>query len=236
MYNNKICILGDSVALRVRPPRNEDSGRTYAEHLRILFPNYIIDNRATGALPINKQINNRDIIIRELPGVYIINFGIVDCSTRPIPHWLFHYINSFDEAEGKAHKLFRKFISYFENKYRRQLVKIRSFKSWTSPQKFTLLYRGLIQQLQKETSARIICIGINKTNERIYSQLPRTNERIAEYNNIIKNCCEAFNCVYIDPSDHIDMADTPDGIHYNASGHLRIANALERIIKNYNNE
>lgn len=235
MNKNKIVILGDSVALRIRPPRKDKADLTYTEHLRAIFPNYIIENRAIGALPLYKQIKNRDYIIRELPDIFILNFGIVDCSNRPIPYWLFHFINNYDESEGKAHQLIRKLLSYIEKKYRSRLVRIRKYKPWTSPQKFKLLYRGLIQQLQKETSARIICIGINKTNERVTSQLHRTNERIEEYNHIIRVSCEKLDCLFIDPKNHIDITDTPDGIHYDAAGHLKIAKTLAQIINNYTN-
>lgn len=235
MNKNKIVILGDSVALRIRPPRKDKADLTYTEHLRAIFPNYIIVNKAIGALPLNKQIKNRDYIIRELPDIFILNYGIVDCSNRPIPYWLFRFINNYDESEGKAHQFIRKFISYIEKKYRKQLVRIRNYRPWTNPQKFRCLYRGLIQQLQKETSARIICIGINRTNERINSQLHRTNERIEEYNHIIKECCDELDCSYIEPKNHIDSLDTPDGIHYDATGHLKIAKILQPIINCYTN-
>jgi hypothetical protein len=171
-----------------------------------------------------------DPIIRQFPDFYVLNFGIVDCSTRSVPEWVFRFINTIKPTEWLIRRWTRKAVDFFEKKNRKFLVLLRGKRSWTSEKDFKSVYLKTIKLLQKETGAQIICLGINQTDERVESQLPGTKQKINQYNQLIKQVCESTGCSFVDTYNLIEPKNVPDGIHFDAVGHKQVAFLIRDII------
>lgn len=226
----KIVILGDSVSLRIRPVRRDATEKTYAEHLAALNPRFFVVNLGRGAASIKSQMVDMDPIIRQFPDFYVLNFGIVDCSTRSVPEWVFRFVNTIKPSEWLIRRWARKFVDFFEKKNRKSLVLLRGKRSWTSEKDFKSVYLKTIKLLQKETGAQLICLGINQTDERVESQLPGTKQKINQYNQVIKQVCESTGCSFVDTYNLIEPKNVPDGIHFDAAGHKQVALLILEIV------
>lgn len=230
----KIAILGDSVSLRVRPVRLGPHEMTYGEHLSQNNPDWLVINLGKGATSIQYQTADMDTIIRQFPDYYILNFGIVDCSTRSVPQWVFRFINTIKPNECLIRRWVRKLTDFLEKKNRKTLVLLRGKKSWTSEKTFKSTYQKTINLLKKETGAHIVCLGINQTDDRVESHLPGTKHKISTYNQLIKSACENTGSTFIDTYNLIDLNRTPDGIHFDALGHEQIGRIIGEAIKAHN--
>lgn len=228
----KIVIAGDSVSLRIRPPRENAEELTYAEHLTNLLPDSTIHHLGVGAMSIRYQLKDNDAFIRLFPDFYILNFGIVDASTRSVPEYLFRFINHEAANKWILIELLRKIVGFLELKYRKILVKARGKTTWSSSGIFREEYIKIIRRIEKETSAKIICLSINQTNDRIENQLPGTSKNISLYNEIIREFCQRPRCIFLNTASLVGNDELPDGIHFNAKGHKIIAESLKNIILN----
>ncbi|MCK9618216.1 MAG: GDSL-type esterase/lipase family protein [Lentimicrobiaceae bacterium] len=231
----KIIIIGDSVSLRLRPTRQHAEELTYTEILRQKFPGSQVINLGMGAFTMGHSSSYIDTLVRQFADYYIINYGIVDASTRSVPQWVFRFMNNDNPKSFVFTKGLRFVIQWMEKKFRRNMVFIRGCRSWTSVKSFRYIYQKHIQLLQKETSGTIICIGINKPSERIEHQLPGTTKQVIRFNSVIANLCKQMNCVFIDTYKIINIKNVPDGIHFDSEGHIKLAqNILEAITTHEN--
>ena len=233
MGNLKVTIIGNSVALRVRPPERHPINKNYTQQLeeilqkKIKDKTVIIQNKSRGAMTICDITSSTDDYINSFPHYYVLNIGIVDSCTREVPLWFYRLANS------QKDNIFYNIFSFL---YRRIIVNIRPFlvyirgkKGWISIRRFKKHFRNLIQTLLKETNARIIVIPINPVNDRIEKQLPGSKNNRLKYNNAIEAITNEFSQYYVNISD-IKSHYIPDGIHYSVEGHAYIAERLASII------
>ncbi len=236
----KIVVAGNSVALRVRPPEeypgNENYSMLLEKNLQESLQNHIIlvENRSSGALTIPEAVNQTDELINDFPDFYILNFGVVDASTREIPQWLYKRVNkkaksTFEYLLAAVHgNIFRKNRPFF--------VKIRGKRSWVSKKKFRKYLSLMIETLKKETNARIIALPINPANDRVEQELPGSREKQLIYNRCIQEICNKHDQIFVNTTDFIEEKHYPDGVHYSAEGHELMAEKLTEVILNENKE
>ena len=234
MRNLRIAIIGNSVALRVRPPREAPLNKNYTNYLEEALVDYfedttvLITNMAFGAATVMDAHMSLDEYINTLPDYYIINLGVVDASTREIPRWYYKYINSRkDSLMVKLNALLHK---HFIKRLRPFLVWMWGKRSWTPARKFKTLYRELIGVLQKETNAQFITLPINPANERVENALPGSYANHVKYNKIIREISDELDLLYVDLSDLEPEPHYPDGVHFSRTGHKIIARRLRDII------
>lgn len=228
----KIVIIGNSVSLRLRPPRQHSEELTYTEILQQSLPEVLVINEGIGASTLTYRSQEIDKLVHYYADYYIINYGIVDASTRPISQYTFRFMNNDNPKSFFITKALRFTIQWIEKKCRKNLVIFRGCRSWTSAKSFRYAYQKHLQLLQKETSGKIICLGINKPSERIEQQLPGTTKNVLLFNKIISQLCEQYHCYFIDCYEKIDSKNVPDGIHFDKEGHTKIANLILNIIRN----
>ena len=231
----RVLIIGNSVALRVRPTIDRPNNLTYTHHLYNYLnqsehiKNAKVINLATGGDTINDIYEKFDHYIRSYPDIIIINLGVVDASTREIPRWFFNIINN------KRDSLFRRMLKDFYNglikKIRRPLVFLRLKKTWICKKRFKRLFRKLILDLKKETNADVIVLPINPGNFRIERQIPGSLKNYIEYSRIMQDISEENNAHFLIPQGLEGKTDFPDGIHFSSTGHKKIANQLFNKIK-----
>lgn len=221
------------MTLRIRPPRLNSAECTYTEKIAKLLPCCHVKNLSVGASLVPYQNETYDLFVREFPDFIIVNYGVVDACTRSIPRWLYNFIERGNPSDNFVIRGIRETIQYFESRFRRNLVLLRGKKSWNSSRSFERKYTNLVKFLKRETKAVILCLSINPVSNRIEKQLPGSRKRTIEFNSIIKKICLQENAIFINTSDIISQDDVPDGIHFNADGHEKIASEIVRIIDSY---
>ncbi len=237
MKNLTITIVGNSVALRVRPtqqyPDNNNYTKLLEKELSTQLPSHNVRliNKAIGALTTYDVIQKIDEYINTFPELYILDLGVVDASTREIPRWLNQWINS--KKENLILFLIRAFFNHLIKKNRSFFVTLRGKRSWISERKFKIYYTDIVKTLIKETNAKIIAIPINPANQRVEKQLPGSLKKHLEYNKIIEKIIkdhsqEFLNTDFLKPEIHY-----PDGVHYSPEGHQVIAKKISKIILKY---
>lgn len=230
----RIIVIGNSVAMRIRPPSQFPVNKNYSMLLQNLLENELdnslvqVDNMATGGSLVRDVVRDIDVYVNKFPQYYILNVGVNDASTREIPHWFNKYVNSpiknnFEYLCSGLHaNIFKKHRPFF--------VKLRGHKSWVSEYDFAEQFELLIATLLKETNARIISLPINPANDRVEKQLPGSYEKHLKYNENIKNITSKYNQIFIDTTTFIKKQDYPDGVHYSKTGHELIAAQLKELI------
>ena len=235
MLFTKVTIVGNSVALRVRPPEKYPDNLNYSRLLESTLnnsnikPPVLIDNRSLGASTVYNVINHIDHFIQAFPDIYIINLGVVDASTREVPLWFYRFASSKKDCFlcRITRMLYRNVII----KMRPFLVKLRGKRSWIKKRKFKKYYNKLLATLLRETNAQIITLPINLADNRVEKELPGSRKKHQQYNEIIKKLSEKYNQYFVDLSDLEPQMHYPDGVHYNINGHQVVAERLSSKIK-----
>lgn len=235
MNRLKIIVVGNSVAMRVRPPVKFPANKNYSVILQNLLENELddlyvqVENKAKGAYLITDVLSDIDSLVHEFPHYYILNFGVVDASTREIPHWFYKFVNN--PVKNRFEYFCSGIHAHLFMKHRPFFVKLRRKKSWVSENDFAKYFELLITTLIKETNARIISLPINPANKRVEKQLPGSNEKHLKYNEHIKNITIKHGQFFVDTTAFISQQDYPDGVHYSDNGHQLIASKLKELIK-----
>lgn len=236
--NLHIAVVGNSVAMRVRPPEQPPDNRNYTVLLREAEAEtggckvtMNVTNWSSGGATIREIHKSLNDIIRLFPDFYVLNLGVVDASTRDIPRWFFNIINSTNPS--RFHRVMKFIHGGLITRFRRPLVLIRGKRSWVSHREFNQLYALLIERLLKETNATIIGLSINLANERVERALPGSRSNHEKYNRIIEHNMQHSRCIYLDLEDFNTEIHFPDGVHFSAEGHRLVADRIIKSIKTF---
>ena len=231
----KISIIGNSVAMRVRPPLDYPENNNFSQCLEEIFrekwdKNIHIQNLSLGALTIKEAISRMDEYIRTFPDYYILNLGVVDASTRDIPHWVFRIF--YGPKDGLLPGVLRKlYYNPVSKRIRPFFVHLRGKRSWISANKYNKLFHLLVDTLIKETNAKIIVLPINIANDRIEKQLPGSRLNHKKFNVIMNEACKRVRVHYLNIEKWNTDEYYPDGIHFSGKGHKIIAEKIFEAIK-----
>lgn len=229
----KITIIGNSVALRKRPPVPLPYNLTYGELLernlnKIVLKPFQVNNIAKQRNHLKDILSNLDSYVQTFPDFYILNIGIVEATTRDIPLWL----SDIKDLQEKQFKVTSRLVNFLYNELIKQhrsfFVKIRGKRSWYSKKAFEKYYDLLISRLKKETNAKLILLQINGPSKRLESLAPGTNKNIIEFNKRINTLGNIHHIPVITTEHLVEEVIFPDGVHYSTEGHKIIA---EKIIK-----
>ncbi len=230
-----VAVVGNSVAMRVRPPLEAPDNCNYSVHIRsasvdddIRKNSFQVVNWSSGGATIRDIHKELDQIVRLFPDYYVLNLGVVDASTRDIPRWFFRIVNSTNQS--RFHSMVSVLYGGVIRRARRTLVFIRGKRSWISSREFKKLYGLLVDKLLKETNAEIIGLSINIASERVERALPGSGKNHLRFNQIIENCLEHPRCQYLDLTDLDQRKHYPDGVHFSAEGHQLVADRIIHYI------
>lgn len=230
----KITIIGNSVALRVRPPEDHPDNKNYTQLLtEKTGVNDIVENKAIGATTIRNWLQMNDQIINSFPDLYIINIGVVDATTREVPLWFYRLATK--KIDNFITRLIKNIYRGLISRMRPFFSMLRGSRSWVSIKKFKKSYDELLETLIKETNARIITLPINPADERVEKQLPGSRKNHIKYNKVIEEITKKHNQYFLDLTDLNSEEHYPDGVHFNATGHEIVAEKIESLIKEISN-
>jgi len=221
----KICIVGNSVALRIRP--DEKDGKVYSSILKNLIYNsgtkdVEILNHSISRLLTTEVVDNKNHFLKNDQDITIINLGCVDAPTREIPLWFSDII--FKRRGRLLYSLFDPFYQHVISLYRSSLVRLRNYKPWVTKEKFSENVTEILSSLSG--IGETVVLGINPGNQRIEDNLPMTLARYESYNEVLQSICNSNGVTFISTMDLHSEEYFPDGVHYNGKGHQLIA---ERI-------
>ena len=235
MKKIKITIIGNSVAMRVRPPQafpdNLNYGQILEKKLSDTFPSTIsnVENLSLHRALVQDVLNNIDTYIQSFPDYFIINLGVVDACCREIPLWYSNRIN--DQKHTLMSKFFLCPLYYnFIKKHRPAFVKLRGYRQWGNLGEFKAKYIKLLDSIIKETNAKIITLSISPPTTRIEKELPGSRKNITAYNHIIKQLTFERHQQFIDLDGLNPEKHCPDGIHFSLEGHDLVASLLYKCL------
>ncbi len=245
MSFKRIVILGNSVPLKIRPPRRHEGDRTYAEILR--DHGWQIENRSRAATTISEGYHwFDDDVLSAQPDYLFIHYGIVEAclrrNFRHIHHATFRNIYP-NQALGRSYQprdnvvyariLLARAISFLVEK----IATVCMLKwRWMSDAVFMDCLREIVRLALKETRSHIVIVGITPCNQRIQRHLPGSKQSISILNekmrSFVHTCPLRVHFLDVAGVVHGYSLDevVPDGIHFSAQGHQLLAAALEKVI------
>lgn len=231
---NKVLIIGNSVGLRIRPPEADRSSNlrfSYFLKQNLNNKNELLEikNMCKGRHLLEELNEELDFYVRVDPDVIIIIAGVTDACNRDIPLW-------FSNAITRNRGIVRDVLMYLHQnvltKYRPLLVRLRGSRPWRSLGYSERQFTKLVNRLWKETSAKIVVLGIMQVDKRVEGLLPGSNRNILMLNSFFKSYIEGLSsasAVFVD-LDSLDDLHRPDGIHLDAESHAKLAQYLEPYV------
>lgn len=242
----KICVIGNSVGFKIRPPRAAPDERTYSEILEAA--GHCVKNVSKAGVLLQEAYGLlEDEVITFFPDVVVINHGVVEVCYRTsvrvannaaIPNV---YLNS---VFGREYQFVNSRGFSIVNLGRRAMnwaIRIGAGAlglkwQWMRSEDFVEVVGATCALIQKETNARIFVMGITPSSSRVERMLKGTGERITHTNRLLRDYCAAAGprMHFVDVEQCIPESDlpamVPDGIHFSAAGHRVIAERLLRAI------
>ncbi|MFK7785479.1 MAG: hypothetical protein AB8B56_10200 [Crocinitomicaceae bacterium] len=226
MKNKKIVCFGNSVGIRIRP--NDGEGENYMDLLR-KDESFFVENFCFSGNMIGAVSRNTDKILQKQADVIILQYGVVELSSRSTSRRMYDYLH-YKTKMTRSGKFVQTIGLFLESKLRKPLVLLRFKRSWYHPERFIFELNQTISSLTKDSSATIICLGINTPSDRVEKHLPGTKKRIAQVHAKMSAICDEFDQSHFVGVHDLDPAFVPDGIHYNFEGHSEIHKRILEII------
>lgn len=235
----RVLILGNSVSLILRPPREQRGRHTYAELLEQQLwmkrcPALVI-NETSRAGVVSEAIENfHQQVTRHSPDVVVIHYGINEAVPRFWPRRLFLLLNTPRPRMAPLPAfLLLQFNRLINGLITPLAIKTLRLGSWYSPKRFSREMTMLLEMIAKETQALTYVVNIVPTTPRIESRLPGVGRKIQEYNQLLADVARQKQVPLIDLYSHV-APDVPgnvaDGIHLTARGHQILADLLLECI------
>lgn len=227
----KILVLGDSLSF---PRKGQSLLDVWPQIIHNYFINSKVDDmtfwfRAAGGSTIRdliKEVQSLNSYISSVEfDLTIVQVGIVDCTPRPYPLWLFNLFSIIPYAYK---------IKLFMHKHIRFFLKIYSEKLVTESEWSSLVVE-LFNSLQK-ISKNVLFIKIAPPGVSLMEKVPNIQKIIENYNEIIIDQIKLKNTpnfLYLDPySREFNVNDDLliDGHHLSISGHQKLSGELIRFI------
>lgn len=236
-----VVVFGNSIPALQMPARPDRSSGVYAEVLT--------DELAAAGIPVTTHLEARwfDFLVRgirdyqsrvrsHLPDVLIVHYGLNEYQPWLAPVWLIRHLLREDAATRSA----RAYRTHVAPKVWR---KVRGFRRWaapkvgtrtwqTTPDRFAGHLGHLIKRARWELAPLILVLDIDEPGDRLEHFMPGMKARHRIYQQTLERV--------VAEADHPDVrlvrvseitralgpTALPDGMHYTASTHRRIGEAL----------
>lgn len=237
----KVCVVGNSVGFKVRPPRQAVDDLTYSELLQ--RDGHEVRNVSKAGVMLAEQFGLLDDdVITYFPDVVILHHGIIEVFHRQtVRRWnnaaiLNQYRNQVAFAPYRGSSPWSRSVNLgwrAVNGVTRRIAGLtgRSWQ-WQSTQAFLQVMRATSDLLLKETPARLFVVGITPPAPKAELDLPGLTQSIAHANDGLRQLCLDLGAraEYVDvPAllrGHAHEELVPDGIHFSALGHRLLAQVL----------
>lgn len=225
-------MIGNSVASYVRPL--DGGGQPYGRVLETALADadlgaIHVDIWAENSTTIGEVAESiEDRLVAYRPDVVVFNLGIVECTPRAVPQRLRRRF-----VRGRT-PMQRMWLAG-EKLVRRPLVRILGGASATTVQAFEAALVRLAEVARHETAARVFCLGIPATTNRVTEEVAGISRQIAQFDQAVRRACDRTGTEYLDIGSIVAAEGAeellPDGIHFSAKGHVRVGQELARRIR-----
>lgn len=242
----KICILGNSVAIKMRPPRSGADELTYPERLQA--SGHDVHNASMAGVFLSEQFAflDDDVLTCNADAV-ILHHGIIEVyfrRTMRAPNnaaILNQYRNrvlgqgyTYDTATSRL----RRFPVRALNAATRRLAQLLGLRwQWQRPDDFMTVVTQVVGLILKETAARMIIVGITPPSAGTEADLPGLGEEIARLNERLRAEAVRYGSrvQFVDVTALLRDGDhsrlVPDGIHFSATAHRLLAGELLAVLE-----
>lgn len=241
-----ICILGNSIAIKMRPKRAGSRERTFAEWLR--SEQFDVYNCARSGTTIRETfLSLEEDVITRYPDFVVVSFGIVEAYPRatfrtPNNLAIFNYYNNRTfNRQYFPDGCLRRTISFVLRAFNFCTRRVAGFFSfhwyWESKDTFAEALEELCRITISETSADVILLPVLPIHREHSKWNIGAEKRISELNTVVRQTASSFEgrvayCDLYDPDDPDALRQlTADGIHFTAMGHQHVSSALLEIIR-----
>jgi hypothetical protein len=233
MRKIRVAIIADSTSGWIRPYRNHIDEFTYGE---LLMNHEKIDVdmfSRTGLTRHDALILNWQDLVGRFYDDYIFSFGINDCSPRSYPKSMANFYNNTLIPNSKIEKVYFMLYKIFTYRIIKWVLsRIRLSRPWINVENLSKNITKIIEILSKETDSEVLFTVPSQTSRRIVDVLYNVNELISEYSEIMKHIVskrvEIIDTNEILKSNYLEYI--PEGIHYSASGHKLVYQAIGKKI------
>lgn len=242
-----VCVVGNSVGFRIRPPRQHGGEATYSEHLQRL--GFEVRTVCRSGVTIAEAFGRlEEDVLTYFPKVVIVQFGIVELCYRRTVRRLNnatirnYYLNSI---AGRPYQFWgppRRLWTWV-----RRAVNVLTARTagalgirwqWLSTSRFLEVLDAMLEAILKETAAHVFVLGIPPPSPRVERILAGSSAVVADANSRMANRCRSLGprAAFVEPGEWLDSDDVPallpDGIHLSSEAHRRLAAVLARLIEN----
>jgi lysophospholipase L1-like esterase len=178
------------------------------------------------------------------PDVVVLGYGMGECESNIPPTWLMkiidfgRWIPSLNPVSRRVRKVSWPLLHRFRTWSQRRLIPLFGKRLWRErPARFTAELDRIIRFTRAQTGARVIVLSLYDPGPALEEIIPTIRKRAERFNQIIHDVVARF-----DPSD-VRVVDiwtpinelgwekaTYEGLHYSATGHAMIADALKDAI------
>lgn len=236
---NRVVVLGNSVALVARPPREKKGPTTYPELLPGLLgergvPCELV-NVSERYLTVDGALEDLERRVVALsPDLVILNYGVVEAAPRIVPRPVYFFINRPPYRTSLPRRIFCRAASAAERYLAPRLLRAFGGFRWVGPALFAECLAAIVDRLWKECRCHTVVMNIPEPNDRMESLLPGIRSSTEEYNRIMQQACTRRTAHLLDAASLVRAggaeAFCPDGVHFSAEGHKAVAEELAELI------
>jgi hypothetical protein len=242
----RVCIVGNSVGFKMRPPRSGPGELTYGEILR--QGGHEVTNASMAGVFLTEQFALLDDqVLTAFPDVVILHHGVIEVFyRRTFRRWnnsaiVNQYRNQVMRQEFVPRTpafVARNFFFRAVNAATRGVATAVGWRwQWQSADRFLGGVTHACELVLKETGAFIVIVGISPPSDKAETDLPGLRAEIGRRNEALRKCAERLGprvefldvAALLAQGSYADLV--PDGIHFSAEGHRRVAAALSRILE-----
>lgn len=219
-----LAVVGSSVSLLVRPPRDSREAAPYPTLLRKhLGGAHRVENLSRPSLDIGDALERfRSEVLPLDPDIVVLHLGINECSSRFLPRRLWRWSRGATDAQianGGARRVVRAMDIAL-----RHPVTHFAGRAWFTEAEFEGGIRKLLNLIAKETRSGVVIVGIGLVGSRVDRILAGTSARARIFDKTLAELARESGAKFLLPPG--DAALRPDGIHFSAAGHRWVADSL----------
>jgi lysophospholipase L1-like esterase len=227
----RVLVIGNSVALYVRP--RAPGARPYGHRLTALLSSEAdrpgqLEIWAGNSLTVADLLRDfEDRLIGVAPDVVVVNVGIVECTPRAVPQRL-------RRSYVRGRTSWQRLWITAESIIRRPILALTGGAPAMTPAAFGTALQRLVEVARGESGARVFCLGLPPTSDRIIVDVPGMAECIRTYDAVVQAVSNAAGATYVNVAalvarEGLETA-LPDGIHFSDRGHEAVAQEIARLV------
>jgi len=244
----RVTIVGNSTAYTVKPSRESRVDAPFGELLPAFLGDVDVDVRCHARWfgMVDQAADGYETLIRSTqPDVVIVNYGINECMPRFLPNRLTSHLLDWNRPRGAVRDAYRSRVLPRVwptlRTYQRVAADRAGLITWRmSPARFERELHRLVSAVRDELQSLVLVMGITPPSGDILWLLPHLDARRDVHQAVIERVVASWprGVRLIDTASVVsELGDdaVPDGIHFSAKAHTRVAEVIAAEIERWMN-